>query len=172
MFESSWKITVTERLSFVDWVVLHWSPVVDVFIGAKHWVGWFLLKLGMGGVHRWGAHLSLWQNKSALPQKREESWISYCLNLLLLCQVSHNRYNDLECYPDSSLTVSPPQNFCQLPAGINEGEGGIVPLEKRFPINFLPSTLLFYCMLSLRLWKWTFLSGSWLVALAGLLAVC
>lgn len=161
MFESSWKITVMERLSFVDWVVavLRWSPMVEVFIGDKHLVDWFLLELGMGGIHLWGTHPSLWQNKPALPGK---SWINYSLNLLLLCQVSHNRCTGLEFYPDTSLMLSPPQNFGKLPAGINKGGGGIVLLRERFPINFfLPSTLLFYCILSLRLWKWTF---EWLIA--------
>lgn len=76
------------RLSCV--AVLHWSPVVEVFIGAKHLVDWFLLKLGMRGINLWGAHIL----HGTISQQREESWLSYYLNLLWLCQVSHNRFKD------------------------------------------------------------------------------
>lgn len=114
----------------------------------------------MGGVNPWGAHLLLWQNEPALPQQREESWISPYLNLLLY-QVSHSRCKYLEFYPDSSLMCHHHKTLV-----INEGEGGMALLQERSPINFLPSTPLFYCILSLRLWKWTF-ECSWLLLWQG-----
>lgn len=67
---------------------------------------------------------------AALPQQREESWISYYLNLLLY-QVSHSRCKDLEFYPDSSLMCHHHKTLV-----INEGEGGMALLQERFPINF------------------------------------